>query len=271
MFSASTPSPASQRKISITLLNRFLGCVPATEFLASGFTRSSFGRHSLLAEDSAAEAGFANWSKKVLKGPICDTETLSSGNTVRATVVDTDVDARVDDLVLSLREASERACLLHGVRVSRGDLKIQLVGTEEKSQRMRNSAADGGMTRRVLGEIGRVDEWLPIRIDFSRWIVVLVGQPDSSDRSPKIVKVFALPAGDLSVGKCGIRQGEHAGRIAQVAQIVARDVAQGVLPQQRTTIGPKVPQVSLLRRASSACERTNCLYLVVFRRPFFAG
>lgn len=62
-----------------------------------------------------SEARVADWAEIVLKHPVCNTEPLSSRDAVRAAVVDTDVDARVDDLVLSLREARERACLLHGV------------------------------------------------------------------------------------------------------------------------------------------------------------
>src|SRR5262249_55442242 len=71
---------------------------------------------------------------------------------------------------------------------------------------MRNCAANGGMTRGVLGEIGRVDEWLPLRIDFGGWIVVLVAQPNRGDRAPKVVKVLAFPARNLGVGQRDARQ-----------------------------------------------------------------
>ena len=93
-----------------------------------------------------SEARGADWSEIVLIYPICYTKPLSSGNAIRAAVVDANVHARVDDFVLSLREAGERARLLHRVRVSRGHLKIQLIVTEEKPQHVRNSAANGGMT-----------------------------------------------------------------------------------------------------------------------------
>ena len=110
------------------------------------------------------EAGVADWAEIVFKYPIRDTEALSSGGGVRVAVVDTNVHTSIDDLLLRLRKAGEGASLLQGVRVSRGHLKIQLVGTEEKSQHMRNRAAGGGVTRGILGKIGRVDESLPLRI-----------------------------------------------------------------------------------------------------------
>src|SRR5215467_11320309 len=92
------------------------------------------------------EARIPNGSKEVLKDPVCDTDTLSPGNAVCTAVVDANVHARIDDFVFGLRKAGEAARLLHGVLVCRGQLKIQLVGAEEKPQHMRNRAADGSMT-----------------------------------------------------------------------------------------------------------------------------
>ena len=164
--------------------------------------------------------GLLDWTKRVLKDPIRDTAALRAGGGVRVAVVDTDVHTRVDDLLLGLRKAREGAGLLRSVRISRGHLKIQLIGTEESSEHMRNCPTDRGMARRVLGKIGRIDEWLLSRIDFGRGIVVLVAQMDSRDRTPKVVKVLAFPAGDLSIGKRGFSQGIHARRVAYVSQIV---------------------------------------------------
>src|SRR5450631_2163622 len=151
--------------------------------------------------------------------------------------MDSDIHTRVDDLLLCLREAGEGAGLLRGQRASGGDLKGQLITTEEKSQHMRNRATDVGVTRGVLGKIGCVDERLPTRIDHRGWIAVLVSQPDRRDRTPIVVKVLAVPAGDLSIGQGGVSQRKHASRVASVMQVSARDVPQGVLPQQRTAIG----------------------------------
>ena len=133
------------------------------------------------------------------KDPIRDTAALRFGGSVRVAVVDTDVHTRVDDLLLRLREAGEGAGLLQGVRVSGGHLKTQLITTKEKSQHMRNRATDVGVTRGVLGKIGCVDERLPTRIDYRGWIAVLASQPDRRDRTPTVVKVLAVPAGDLGV------------------------------------------------------------------------
>src|SRR5258708_2780827 len=136
---------------------------------------------------------------------------------------------------------------------------------------MRTRAADGGVTRRVLGEIGCVDEWLPIQIDFRSSIAVLVPQPNSRDRSPKRVKVLGFPASDLGVGEGGFGQRIHARRVADVIQVVSRDVAQGILPQHWTAIRPEIANVSLFCGTCRAEQRTNRFYFFVVARPFFAG
>ncbi len=154
------------------------------------------------------EARVADWAEIVLKYPIRDTEALSSCGGVRVAVVDTDVHSRIHNLILRLRKTGEGASLLHGVRVRRGHLKIQLVGTEEKSQHMRNRATSGGVPGGVLGVIGCVDEWLPSRIrDQGR---VASTRPDCCYRSPEVIKVLGVPAGDLSIRERGFSQRIHA-------------------------------------------------------------
>ena len=59
-----------------------------------------------------SEARIANRTEIGFEDPIRDTKTLSSRDGVRVAVVDTDVHARVDDLLLRLREAGEGARLL---------------------------------------------------------------------------------------------------------------------------------------------------------------
>ena len=132
---------------------------------------------------------------------------------------------------------------------------------------MRSRAADAGMTRGVLGKVGRVDERLPIRIHYRGWIAVLVPQPDRRDRTPKVVKVLAVPARDLSIGHGGLNQRVHAGGVANVLQVVVRDVTQGILPQHRTAIGPEIANFSLLSGTYGAGQRTHCLRFVVVVRP----
>src|SRR5678815_1747225 len=156
----------------------------------------------------------------VLEDPIRNAKTLRPGNAVHVAIVDTHVYTRVDDLILGLREAGEEACLLCGVRVSCCHLKIQDIAPEEKSQHVANSATGGRMTGRVFGEIGSVDEWLPIRIEFGLSITVLIAEPDCCDGSPKVVKVLALPAGDLCIGKRSLSQRIHVSRISNVIQVV---------------------------------------------------
>jgi hypothetical protein len=76
--------------------------------------------------------------------------------------MDTNVHARVNDLVLRLRQTGESAGLLRRVRVRGGHLKIQHVATEEKSQHMRNRATSGGVPGGILGKIGRVAAEIPL-------------------------------------------------------------------------------------------------------------
>src|SRR6185437_15434150 len=96
------------------------------------------------------------------------------------------------------------------------------------------------MPRWILREIRRVDEWLPIKIQVRGGIVILVAQPDSGYRTPKIVEVLAIPTGNLGVGKCDISQREHAGCRVNVMQIGPRYIAQSALPHYRTTISPEI-------------------------------
>src|SRR4029077_14209104 len=198
---------------------------------------------------------------------ISDTAPLRSSCNVRVAVVDTDVHARIDYLLLRLREAAEGARLLRSEGVGGGHLKGQLISTEEALQHVRNRATDVSVTRRVLGKIGCIDERLPNRIDLRGWISVLVFPPDRRDRTPKVVKVFAVPTGDLGVGQGGLSKRKHAGRVAGVMQVGTRDIAQSVLPQQRTAIGPEVTDLRLLRGARGAGQRTHRLCFVVVVCP----
>jgi len=135
--------------------------------------------------------------------------------------VDPHVYTGVDYLVLGLREAGEKACLLRGVRVSCRHLEIQQITPEEKSQHMGDSTTGGRMSGRVFREIGRVDEWLPIGIEYGVSIAVLIAEPNRRDGSPKVIEVFALPAGDLRIGEGGLSERIHASRVANVIQVVA--------------------------------------------------
>src|ERR1700722_15981268 len=132
---------------------------------------------------------------------------------------------------------------------------------------MRSRATDIGMTRWVFGKVGSVDEWLPLRIHNRGRIAVLVPQPDRRDRTPKVVKVLAVPARDLSIGHGGLSQRIHPGGVASVLQVVVREVPQGVLPQHRTAIGPEIANFSLLSGTYGAGQRTHCLRFVVVVRP----
>src|SRR5260370_10052119 len=172
----------------------------------------------------------------------------------------------VGHLRLSLRKAGEGASLLQGVRVSRGHLKIQFVGTEEKPQHTANPATSGGVPGGVLGEIGVIDEWLPSMTRHQGRVAST--RPDCCHGPPEVIKVLGVPAGDLSIGECGLSQRIHTSRVANVIQVVARDVPQGILPQHRTTIGPEVANLSLLRGACSTEERANWHYFVVVFRPY---
>ncbi len=127
------------------------------------------------------------------------------------------------------------------------------------------------MTGWILGEIGRVDEGLPVRIHIGGRIVVLVAQLNGRNRPPKIVEVFTVPASDLSICERNVRQCKHAGRIANIGQISTCYISQRILPQQWATIGPEVADVGLLRGARCANQRADCFYFVEVCSPCVAG
>src|SRR6185369_1673349 len=160
-----------------------------------------------------SEAWFADRPEIILKDPISDTMTLSPGDAVGVAIVNADVHARVNDVLLGLGEARESARLLQSIRISRGHLKVEGIRAEEKPQHVSNRAGSGGMTRRVFREIGGVNEWLPVRIRFNVRLGVEIGrlaaQANSGDWAPEIVEILAFPAGDLSVGKGGLNQRIH--------------------------------------------------------------
>src|SRR5438309_11293725 len=114
------------------------------------------------------KTGIANWAEMMFKRPICYTEPLSSSIAVGVAVVDPNAHTCIDHLIFRLRETGEGACPLLCVRVSRGHLKGQLIGTEKETKQVRDRAANSGMTRRILRKIGCIDERLPIRIDDGR-------------------------------------------------------------------------------------------------------
>ena len=101
-----------------------------------------------------SEAWFADRPEIILKDPISDTMTLSPGDAVGVAIVNADVHARVNDVLLGLGEARESARLLQSIRISRGHLKVEGIRAEEKPQHVSNRAGSGGMTRRVFREIG---------------------------------------------------------------------------------------------------------------------
>jgi len=72
---------------------------------------------------------------------------------------------------------------------------------------------------------------------------------------PPIVLAIAV-TGDLGIGQGGLSQRKHASRVASITQVGARDVPQGVLPQQRTAIGPEITDLGLLRGTRSAGQGT---------------
>src|SRR5262245_50066357 len=133
--------------------------------------------------------------------------------------MDSHVHTRVNDFLLRLRESRKDSRLLRGERVSGGHLKAQLVSAEEQPQNMRHRTTDVGVTRRVLGEVGRVDQWLPAGVDRRGWIAVLVAEPDCGDRSPEVIEVLAVPARYLGVSHGGCGEGKHARGITRVPQV----------------------------------------------------
>src|SRR5882762_792138 len=76
---------------------------------------------------------------------------------------------------------------------------------------------------------------------------------------PSMPSASYTPAGDAIVpGRepAGLSQRKHASRVASITQVGARDVPQGVLPQQRTAIGPEITDLGLLRGTRSAGQGT---------------
>ena len=80
---------------------------------------------------SSPKARVTYRSEVVLENPIRHAQSLGSGDMVRVAVMNSDIHARVDDLVLCLRKAGKEARVLYRMRVRGGHLKIQFIAAEE--------------------------------------------------------------------------------------------------------------------------------------------
>ena len=181
--------------------------------------------------------------------------------------VEADQDTRPVDVLDHVVEAVVLACRPGDPAVER---ERDLVGAEERVQRLGHGGAVAGVRRRVLREVRRPAQRPPARVGHRRRVAVGVCLRDCLVGAPEPVVVLGVEAGDHRVAAGDVRHRQHPRSLDEVEPVGGGKPKQAVVPHPDVVVGPEQRLRGLCRRPCRAVGGAELLDLVQVVGVFLA-
>src|SRR4029077_19369750 len=139
--------------------------------------------------------------------------------------------ARVDDVMGRIREAVVGTRLHWGRGVRGVQREGHFIAPKKEREATRGGAGDIVGSRSVVGVVGVVDQWLPIRVADGCRVAVVVAFLNGSEGSPENEVELSVPSGDPRIAHRQVDQREEARTVIDAELMSGSDVARSLVPQ----------------------------------------